>query len=322
MRELRQWHLERVPDRAKRGSMILVAGGSGMLGARVVARLTARRLRVRVMTRDPSRVGTSPHLRHELVELVAGDVRDPASVARAATGVATIVSAVHGFAGPGVSSPEAVDWEGNANLIRAAKTNGVEHFVLMSVIGASATHPMSLFRMKQCAEDALRASGVPWTIIRASAFMELWTKILGDPLIASGKTVIFGRGTNPINFVSVNDVAQFIELAAVDPAMRGVAVDAGGENVSFTEFVETIKRESGRQGTARHVPLPMMRVASVVMRAINPALARQIQGGVVMDTTDMTFSSADRARYPAIPVTTLADVVRHSLAPSSPRQTA
>jgi len=65
-----------------------------------------------------------------------------------------------------------------------------------------------------------------------------------------------------------------------------------------------------------------MRVASVVMRAINPALARQIQGGVVMDTTDMTFSSADRARYPAIPVTPLADVVRHSLAPSSPRQTA
>jgi uncharacterized protein YbjT (DUF2867 family) len=185
---------------------------------------------------------------------------------------------------------------------------------LMSVIGASATHPMSLFRMKQRAEDALRASGVPWTIIRASAFMELWAKILGDPLIATGKTVIFGRGTNPINFVSVRDVAQFIELAAVEPAMRGVMVDAGGENVSFTEFVDTIKREGGRQGTVRHVPLPMMRVASVVMRAINPVLARQIQGGVVMDTTDMTFSGADRARYPAISVTALADVVRQSFA--------
>ena len=295
--------------------MILVAGASGMLGTRVVARLTARKFRVRVLTRNPSRVQTSPHLQHELVEVVAGDVRDPAAVARAATGVAAIISAVHGFAGPGASSPEAVDWQGNANLIRAAQTNRVEHFILVSVIGASMTHPMSLFRMKQRAEDELRASGVPWTIIRASAFMELWTKILADPLIATGKTVIFGRGNNPINFVSVRDISQFIELAAIDPTMRGVAVDVGGENVSFREFVETIKRESGRQGTARHVPLPMMRVASVLMRAINPVLARQIQGGVVMDTIDMTFNADERARrYPAIPVTSLSEAVRQSLA--------
>src|SRR5881392_2857828 len=97
MRELRQWDWSAAPDLTKRGSMILVAVGSGMLGARVVARLTARNLRVRVMPRDPSRARTSPHLQHELVELVAGDVRDQAAVDRAATGAATIVSAVHGF---------------------------------------------------------------------------------------------------------------------------------------------------------------------------------------------------------------------------------
>jgi hypothetical protein len=59
----------------------------------------------------------------------------------------------------------------------------------------------------------------------------------------------------------------------------------------------------------------MMRVASVSMRAINPVLARQIQGGVVMDTIDMTFNADERARrYPAIPVTPLAEAVRQSLA--------
>jgi NADH dehydrogenase len=249
-----------------------------------------------------------------LVELVAGDVRDPAAVARASTGVTTIVSAAHGFAGPGASSPEAVDWGGNANLIRAAQTNRVDHFILVSVLGANATHPMSLFRMKQRAEDALRASGVPWTIVRPSAFMELWTKLIGESFVATGRTVIFGQGDNPINFVSVRDVAQFIELAAIDPAMRGVAIDVGGENVSFNEFFETIKRVTGKTGSVRHVPRPMMRVASVLMRAFNPVLARQIQAGVVMDTIDMTYAAEQRLRrYPTVPVTPLVDVVTQSL---------
>jgi NADH dehydrogenase len=294
--------------------MILVAGGSGLLGTQIVTRLTARNLAVRVLTRDPSRVRSSAHLQHDLVELVTGDVRDPAAMELAVSRVTTIVSAVQGFAGPDATSPEEVDWQGNVNLIRAAQKKGVQHFVLVSVIGASPTHPMSLFRMKQRAEDALLASGIPWTIIRASPFMELWTKMLGEPLIATGRTVIFGRGTNPINFVSVRDVAHFIELAVVEQSMRGVAIDVDGENLSFTQFVETIERESGKRGTARHVPRPMMRLASVVMRVINPTLARQIQSGVLMDTMDMTSKGADRARhYPAVPVTLLADVVKQNL---------
>jgi NADH dehydrogenase len=170
--------------------------------------------------------------------------------------------------------------------------------------------------MKQRAEDELRASGVPWTIVRSAAFMELWAKMLGDPLVATGKTVIFGRGQNPINFVSVRDVAHFIELAVTNPSMRGLAVNVGGpENLSFTQFVETIERQTGKRGTTKHVPLPMMRVASIVMRAINPTLARQIQGGVVMDTTDMTFDASDRGvRYPDVALTPLSDVVKESLA--------
>jgi uncharacterized protein YbjT (DUF2867 family) len=297
--------------------MILVAGGSGRLGARAVARLTARSFRVRVLTRDPSRVRSLPHLQHELVELVPGDVRNPAAVERAAAGVTTIVSAIQGFAGFEAAGPASVDWQGNVNLIRAAQTHGVEHFVLMSALGASDAHPMSLFRMKQRAEDALRASGVPWTIVRASAFMEFWAMMVGAPLIATGKTVIFGRGMNPINFVSVDDVAHFIEMAVVDPSMRGVAVDVGGpENLSFRQIVEVIQRETGKGGTARHVSLPVMRVASVLMRLINPTLARQIQAGVVMDTIDWTFDSSDRARrFPDIAITPFSDVAKRAFVP-------
>lgn len=59
----------------------------------------------------------------------------------------------------------------------------------------------------------------------------------------------------------------------------------------------------------------MMRVMSVLMRPINPALARQIQASVVMDTGDMTFDAADlSSRCPSIPLTRLAEVVRRDYA--------
>jgi NADH dehydrogenase len=190
--------------------------------------------------------------------------------------------------------------------------------VLVSVQGAAADHPMELFRMKHRAEAALRESALAWTILRPTAFMETWATLIGEPLLRTGKTVIFGRGHNPINFVSVSDVARFAELAVVDPALRGAVVEIGGpENLSLRQVVDVFAREGGRRGTARHVPLPVMRLASVLMRPINPVIARQIRAGIVMDTVDMSFDARDRSqRYPAIPITTLAEVVRRDHRPA------
>lgn len=227
-------------------------------------------------------------------------------------GVRTVISAMHGFAGPGATSPEAVDWQGNLNLINGATAAGVDHFILISIQGSRGDHPIGLFQMKYRAEQALRSSGLAWTILRPTAFMELWARMVGRPLVSTGKTTIFGRGRNPINFVSAYDVARFVEMAVVDPSMRGQTIEIGGpENLTFQQVAEIFQRETGRKGVTKHVPLPVMRVASVLMRAINPAIARLIRAGVVMDTEDMSFDARDRARrYPSIPVTTLAEVVR------------
>lgn len=289
--------------------MILVAGGTGMLGAQVVHLLTARELEVRILTRDPER---ARHLRGERVEVVSGDVQDPHAVERAAAGARTVVSAIQGFAGTDASGPQAVDWQGNTNLIQAAQADEAEHFILVSVQGASPDHPMELFRMKYLAEQELRASSLAWTIIRPTAYMETWATLIGEPLLKTGKTRIFGRGNNPINFVSVYDVARFVELAAVDPAMRDEVVEVGGpENLSMTQFAHTFETVTGKTGKKSHVPLPMMRLMSVLMSPVNPALARQIQAGVLMDTRDMSFDPSGTSRhYPSIPLTSLAEVVR------------
>lgn len=289
--------------------MILIAGGSGQLGSRIVQLLTGRGLQVRVLTRDPNRAHA---LRGDLVELVAGDVREPRAVEAAIQGVSTVISAVHGFIGAGDCNPRTIDRDGNHNLISAAQAAGAEHFILTSIHGATADHPMELFRMKYAAEQELRQSGLAWTIIRPTAYMETWAMLIGEPLIATGKTRLFGSGENPINFVSAADVARFVELAAVDPNMRGVEVDVGGpENLTFRQFAQMFEARIGKQGTISQVPRPMMRMMSVVMRPFNATLARQIQAGVVMDTHDMSFDCAETSRrYPSIELTTLANMIQ------------
>jgi nucleoside-diphosphate-sugar epimerase len=136
--------------------------------------------------------------------------------------------------------------------------------------------------------------------------------LIGEPLLKTGKTRIFGRGNNPINFVSMHDVAQFVELAVVDSAMRGELVEVGGpENLSMRQFAQTFETVTGKVGKKSHVPLPMMRLMSVLMRPVNPTLARQIQAGVVMDTHDFSFDLSETSRrYPSISPTSLAEVVR------------
>jgi len=287
--------------------MILVAGGSGRLGTLVVRRLAARGLGVRVLTRDRRRAA---HLDDRRVEVIEGDVRDRDSLSAATAGVSTVVSAIHGFGDIGHVSPASVDRDGNRNLIDAAAAARAG-IVLMSIVGASAQHPVDLFRMKHAAEAHLRSSGAPWTIVRATAFAEFWLELLDRTARGSGRPVIFGRGANPINFVSVCDVAALVERAVVDPSTRGATFEIGGpQNLTFNEMAAGLQRAAGRSAPARHVPRVMLRLLAAVLGPIQPNRARQMRAAIAMDTADLTFEATDlHQKYPELPVTSLADVL-------------
>ncbi|HZQ49307.1 MAG TPA: SDR family oxidoreductase [Candidatus Dormibacteraeota bacterium] len=272
--------------------MILLAGGTGHLGGPLIQHLLDGGHHVRVLTRDPSRVRARVPAG---VELVAGDVRDGASLGPVLAGVDTVVSAVTGF-GPGGRGPLAVDMRGNRNLVDAATAAGVEHFVLVSLHGAALDHPMELYRAKFTAEQALRESSLAWTIVRPTAFMELWAGIVGDPLLRGGPAIMFGRGNNPINFVSVIDVARVIGAALGDPRLPGRTLEIGGpENLTLTEIVEMIAAAHGLQPRVRRVPLPALRVGAALLRPVRPDLAGLVQAAIQMDTTDMTFQQTQQA---------------------------
>jgi uncharacterized protein YbjT (DUF2867 family) len=279
--------------------MILVAGGTGRLGTLVVSRLADAGLEVRVLTRDATR---ARHLGERATEVAVGDVRDRASVERALVGATTVVSAVQGFAGPGRVTPDSVDRKGNANLVDTAAAVGAD-VVLVSGVGVAAASPMELFRAKFDAEQHLRASGVAWTVVRASAFIELWAEIMARP-------IVLGRGDNPINFVSVNDVAAVVAHAVVDTSWRGRVLEVGGpRDLTFNELAAMLQDVRGESRTVRHVP-------RALLRALAP-VARKARAALVMDTDDMTFAGGrtdlDLHDFPA---TALRDALARQLAES------
>ena len=259
--------------------MILVAGGTGRLGNVLVPMLRASGSEVRVLTRDRERARGL-----DGVEVVVGDVRDPGTLDAAVDGAEVVVSAVHGFAGPGRVTPATVDRAGNAHLVDAARRAGAD-VVLLSVVGASPDSPMELFRAKYDAEQHLRTSGAAWTVVRATAFVELWAEIMARP-------VVLGRGENPINFVAVADVAAVVADAVGDRARRGQVLEVGGpDDLTFNQFAALLLECGVATGKVRHVPRGVLRAMAVV--------SRKARAAVAMDTEDMTFDSENRGTRPA-----------------------
>lgn len=271
--------------------MIFLSGGTGTLGKKVLSLLLARGVGVRVLTRDAIR---ADELRGRGAEVIVGDIRDSATVEAAVTGCATVISAVHGFVGGRGGGPAAIDRDGNRSLIRAAVEANVDHVILMSTRGAAPDSLMSLHRMKYAAEVTLVASGLDWTIIRSVPFLETWVGVIGAHVVDHGKALVFGRGDNLINFVSVNDIATLIDQAVCDPALRGRIVDVTGpDNLTFTDIAQRLLDASGKPGRIAHIPLTVLRVMSVLAMPVAPALARKAQAAIVMTTTDMAIN--DRA---------------------------
>jgi uncharacterized protein YbjT (DUF2867 family) len=286
---------------------VLVCGGTGRLGTLLVAGLTARGTRVRVMTRDLQRAAH----RAGQVEVILGDVRDPTSLAAAVAGTDVVVSAVHGFAGPGGVTPATVDRDGNANLIEAARSAGAD-VVLMSVVGAAPDSPMELFRMKHAAEVALAASGVSATVVRATAFLELWIELLTKTSGRRNRPLVFGRGQNPINFVSVRDVAALAERVVIDPATRGHTFEIGGpDNLTLDELARMVAAHRGSPKPPRHLPRAALHTMAATHGRVRPELGRQARAALAMDHDDMVFADhSTRDRFPDLPCTSAQETLR------------
>jgi len=111
---------------------------------------------------------------------------------------------------------------------------------------------------------------------------------------------VFGRGENPINFVSVQDVAKAVVHATTHPELRGRVIEVGGPgNLTLNELAGMLQRSMGWRGSLRHVPQAGLRTMGVLVRPVNPTMARLGRAALVMDTCDLTFDpEASNREYP------------------------
>ncbi|MEQ1801937.1 MAG: NAD(P)H-binding protein [Gammaproteobacteria bacterium] len=148
---------------------VLVAGATGQTGRLIVSELLANGYEVRALVRDTAK---AREVLGDKVELVQGDVKDPVTLAAAVAGTDAVISAVGARGAKGPDRPEAIDYQGVKNLVDAAVAARSRQFVLVSSRSVTQTdNPLNklfgnvlIWKLK--GEDALRASGVPYTVVR------------------------------------------------------------------------------------------------------------------------------------------------------------
>ena len=161
---------------------VLVTGGTGHLGTRVVDLLLEAGDDVRVLARTP---GDDPRVRWFRGDLATGE-----GIAQAVDGVDTVVHAAtwspaarRGYLVPRdlVSTPPDVDVHGTRRLLELAEDTGVGHFLHVSIVGLDRVR-LPYARMKLAAERLVRESAVPWSVVAASSFHWLWQRMLTKQL--------------------------------------------------------------------------------------------------------------------------------------------
>ena len=235
--------------------MYLVVGSTGLLGSRVCARLRERGDEVRALVRPSARPETLEGLRGAGMELAFGDLKDPESLRRACDGVSAVISTASStLSRQEGDSIETVDLKGQLSLIQAAKEADVKHFTFVS-IPRSPVRESPLTRAKYQVEQTLAGSGIPYTVLAANYFMEVWlSPALGFDYV-NRNAVVFGDGRQLMSWVSYEDVAEFAIRCAATPGAHGRILEVGGpDDMSPLEVVRVFEQVGGRRFEVQHVP--------------------------------------------------------------------
>ncbi|MGA2614526.1 MAG: SDR family oxidoreductase [Spirochaetia bacterium] len=230
--------------------MILVAGSTGTLGEMICRLLAGKGIQVRALVRPTSNKETVKSLAGLGAEIAEGDVRDSASLARACKGAQTVLSTISSMPTryvAGENDIASVDSHGVKELIGAARAAGVERFIFMSF---TADNLFPLREAKREAERILMSSGMTYTVLRASFFMETWLSPMVGFDYEKGTARILGTGENPVSFISVKDVAHFAVASLDTPAAIDAVVPLGGpEAISPNAVVKVFEEIGGRAFT-------------------------------------------------------------------------
>jgi uncharacterized protein YbjT (DUF2867 family) len=238
---------------------ILVAGATGFLGSEICSQLTAKNKQVKGLVRTTSDATKVARLKASGVETVEGDLKDIASLQNALQGVSTIISTVSSsLSRQEGDSIQTVDEEGQINLIDAAENAGVDHFIYISFCEMADQFPLQTAKRK--VEKHLVLSGISFTILQPTYFMEVWLSPAVGFDYPNAKASIYGTGNSKISWIAIKDVAAFAVAAADNPAAKNAVIELGGpEAVSPLQVVNIFEKAKGKQFELQFVPEEALR---------------------------------------------------------------
>jgi len=248
----------------------LVVGATGVLGGEICSRLAEAGKPVRALVRKSSSAEKVAALERQGIELAYGDLTDRRSLPAACRGVRTVYSTATAIQSRQEGNTlERVDREGQANLVAAAAEAGVDRFVFVSFRVGGRDFDFPLQAAKRETAERLKESGIPWTVIEASIFMEVW---LGPHLGFDAKNArarVFGSGDRKISYVSYKNVAAIAIAAAESEDARNRSIEVGGpEALSPNEVIRIFEESSGRKFEVERVPESALK--EMKSKATNP----------------------------------------------------
>ena len=234
---------------------VLITGATGRQGGAVIRYMLPKgwRLRALVFKADNA---TVEKLTEQGLDVVRGDLEDPASLERAVRGVYGVYS-VQDFWSVGTER----EVRQGKNIADAAKRAGVEHFVYSSAGGAERNSGIDHFESKWEIENYIRKLGLPATMIRPVAFMENYYIDQVEIGILKGKLSDPIRADKPYQTIAASDIGAFAALAFERPKeFIGEAVEIAGSELTNPEAAQVFSGVLGRPVKFQKLPMPMVRL--------------------------------------------------------------
>ena len=225
---------------------VLQVGATGYLGGLILRQLLSRGKRVRALVRPGSDASALP----KAVDVVRGDLLDPASVRMASSDVSAIVSSAIGYSQRREGDSLRTDREGNRNLVDAAKRAHVPRFVLLSILACDQAPDVPHFWAKKETEDYLVQNGVPFVSLRPGAFLYAPEGGFGQMVRAGleqGQVLGMTPGGIRITYIAPAEVARAMAMAVDEPRALGQKIDLGSDRaLSGPEYAALIGTLLGR----------------------------------------------------------------------------
>jgi NADH dehydrogenase len=276
---------------------VLVAGASGQLGGEIARQLMAAGVPIRALARRRDRLAD---LEKAGAEIAPVDLLDLAKLNEACQGIDQIISTANNNMGSGTAGPGRIDLTAHQNLCAAARNARVRRLVYVSFRGLGADEAVDIFRLKWYIEDAIRRSGIPYVMLRPTAFMDIWiNEVIADRVRKKGGALIFGDGSAVANYIAVEDVATFaVRVLGREDIVNQVVEVGGPSNMSFNDLATLVERKYGASGRRQHIPVAMLKLLPPIIRPFNEVAARLMTLGRYAATQSRPFpnwkESADR----------------------------